>query len=374
MKVGLNLLHLVPGEIGGQEVYARRLIDALSTQADLELVLYLPREAADSIAIEPWAPRVTAVVLPVSGRSRPKRVLGEQLLLPRAVRRSGVALLHNLFSTGPLVCSVPQVTTIHDVTYKLMPETTTPLYAKAAEALITLSARRSARVLTISAASKRDIVAHLGVSAGKVDVVHLGPGLDEPAKPLSAADIRQRFDLGDGPLVLTVSAKRAHKNLPRLFEAFASVQTTDPPLLVVPGYPTAYEDELTQQAQAALGARVCFLGWVTDEELDGLYRACDCLAFPSLAEGFGLPVLEAMRRGTPVVCSSASSLPEIAGEAALYFNPLDTVDMARGIERVLTEPSLAADLVERGHAQARKFSWEKTATETLAAYRQVSAP
>ena len=148
----------------------------------------------------------------------------------------------------------------------------------------------------------------------------------------------------------------------------ALVLRPDSATLVVPGYETAFEDALRRHAEAAARGRVRFAGWVDEPTLDGLYRAATCFVFPSLAEGFGLPVLEALRRGVPVACSNASSLPEVAGDAALYFDPYDMAAIRGALERLLGDASLRERLREAGFAQAGKFSWEATARETLASY------
>jgi len=162
--------------------------------------------------------------------------------------------------------------------------------------------------------------------------------------------------------VLSVSARRGHKNLERLVDAMLRLEV--PARLVLPGYPSERDAALAARG----GDRVRILGWVSGADLEGLYAASACLAFPSLAEGFGLPVLEAMRRGLPVACADATSLPEVAGDAALLFDPTDVDAIAAAIERLLTDDELRADLVQRGHAQAAEFSWERTARATLAAY------
>jgi glycosyltransferase involved in cell wall biosynthesis len=358
LKVGLNLLHLVPGETGGAELYARRLIAALA-ELDVELTLLTGRD------VEGWRD-LEVIELPFDPRSRARRVAAEQTLLPRAARRVGIDLLHNLFTTAPAVLRVPQVTTILDVIYKRFPETHAGIRSWGLRLLVPLAARRSRRVLTLSESAKGDIVHFLRVPADRVDVTYLGPGIADDVAATPERELRRRFELDDGPVVLSVSAKRPHKNLERLFEAFSRVNAG---VLLVTGYPTPFEAELRRKA----GERVRFAGWVSDEELAGLYDLSTCLAFPSLAEGFGLPVLEAMRRGLPVVCSNATSLPEVAGEAALYFDPADTDAMARALEQVLFDPQLRERLATAGTAQAEKFSWEATARATLRSYEQALA-
>jgi glycosyltransferase involved in cell wall biosynthesis len=271
------------------------------------------------------------------------------------------------------VPGVPQVTTIHDLIYKRHPETHFGVLALGVAALVPVSVRRSTRVIADSQATKTDLLAYFGVDQERVDVVHPGPGLPAPAQPLEPAEVRRPLGLDASvPVVLTVSAKRPHKNLQRLLEAFARVRFDPPPVLVVPGYATPHEEALQRQA-AESGANVRFAGWLDDELLDGLYRAAECLVFPSLAEGFGLPVLEAMARGTPVACSDRTALPEVAGEAALYFDPLDTEAIARAIEALLRDEDLRRRLRAAGLEQARKFSWQRAAEETLASYERALA-
>jgi glycosyltransferase involved in cell wall biosynthesis len=367
VRVGLNLLHLVPRETGGGELYARRLLPALlEARPDLRPVVFAGREAAPSLAAEPWAGQVELVRLPVRSRSRPRRVLAEQTLLPRAARRARVDLLHNVQNTAPVVPGVPQVTTILDVIYKRHPETHAGVLAAGVALLVPLAARRSRRILTLSEAAKDDIAHYLHVDRERIDVTPLGPGLPDDVSPVPEAELRRRLELGDAPLVLTVSAKRPHKNLERLLEAMTLVRADPRPVLVAPGYETVFEPELRRRA----GDQVRFLGWVDDDVLEGLYGAATCFVFPSLAEGFGLPVLEAMVRGTPVACSRIGPLEEVAGEAALYFDPIDVAGMARAIEALLSDGKLRDRLRRAGPERARMFSWKTTAAATLASYER----
>jgi glycosyltransferase involved in cell wall biosynthesis len=369
-RVGLNVLHLVPGETGGSELYARRLVGALALLPDgPPLTLFAAHEAMDSLAAEEWAGSVELVGLPVRARSRVRRVLAEQALLPRAVRRSGAALLHNLFTTAPALPSVPQVTTVLDVIYRRFPETHGRLYAAGMRLLVPLATRRSRRVLTLSESSKADIVRLLHVPAAQVDVTPLGPGLEPRDDFVDEAELRRRLELGARPLLLTVSAKRPHKNLRRLIDAVARLD--DPPMLVLPGYETGFEPGQREHAQRALGEEGArFLGWVDDATLEGLYRAATALVLPSLAEGFGLSVLDALLRGVPVACSDTSSLPEVAGDAAVYFDPEDVEAIADALRRVLGDEKLRRLLRIAGPEQARQFTWERTARATVESYER----
>lgn len=367
MRVGLNVLHLVPRETGGGELYVRRLVPALlEAGGDLELVVFTGREAFPSFRAEPWAAEAELVEVPVRSRSRLRRVLAEQTLLPRATHNARVDLLHNVQNTAPALPGVPQVTTILDVIYKRYPETHAGLMAAGVALLVPLAARRSKRIVTLSEAAKDDIAHYLHVEPNRIDVTPLGPGLGGDVIPVDEAELRDRHGLGDAPIVLTVSAKRPHKNLERLLDAVALVHADPAPVLVAPGYETVFEPELRQRA----GERVRFLGWVDDEELEGLYRAATCFVFPSLAEGFGLPVLEAMVRGVPVACSRIGPLEEVAGDAARYFEPTDVADMARAIESLLADDDLRARLIQAARERARAFTWARTAEATIRSYER----
>jgi glycosyltransferase involved in cell wall biosynthesis len=174
--------------------------------------------------------------------------------------------------------------------------------------------------------------------------------------------------------VLSASAKRPHKNLARLLDALAGIPAERRPMLVVPGYPTPYEAELRKHAASAgVAADVAWPAWLPAEDLEGLYALAECVVFPSLAEGFGLPVLEAMARGVPVACSDRSSLPEVAGDAALLFDPEDPTAIRIAMERLLGDGPLRASLERRGRERAEQFSWERTAELTVAAYGRAVA-
>ena len=366
-RVGLNLLYLVPGETGGMETYALRLVPELAlARPNLELVAFVNREA-ESLGTDVFGPAVRVVSVPVRGRSRPQRVAAEQLLLPRLLRRHRIELLHSLGGTAPARPGRASVLTLHDVIYARYPEAHTRLMALGMRVLVPLAARSADRIIAVSEATKAEIGRVLNVRSDHVDVVYEGGRPPGPATP--EPELRARLDLGDAPIVLSVSARRPHKNLSPLLQAFAGLP--EGPLLALPGYRTPFEGELANEiSQLDIGGRVRLLGWVSEAELEGLYRAARCFVFPSLAEGFGLPVLEALERGLPVACSSASSLPEIAGDAARYFDPLDVADMRRAITELVEDESLRSRLAPAGRARAQLFSWQRAAAETLGVYDQ----
>ena len=367
--VGLNLIFLVPGETGGMEVYARELIPALLAQAPpgMRFTAFINREAAG--ADGPWGELLPAVTVPVSARNRVQWVLGEQTLLPWLAARAGVDLVHSLASTAPVRGRFRRVVTVHDLIYARFPEAHPGIRDKGMRVLVPWAIRRSDRVIVDSHSTREDLIELLGVAPGLIDVVPLGLGAVRRESPLEESETRSRFDLGERPVVLSLSAKRPHKNLGALIGALAKIGADARPLLVLPGYPTWHEQELRERARTAgLAGDVRFLGWLSGEELEGLWALARVFVFPSLYEGFGLPVLEAMARGVPVACSNASSLPEVAGEAALLFDPRDESAIAAALGRLLGDHPLREDLIARGLERARHFTWERTAALTLESY------
>jgi glycosyltransferase involved in cell wall biosynthesis len=368
MRVALNLVYLVPGETGGTETYARELIPRLAAMDGLELVALINRETAEA-GDGPWGQAVPAKVVPVSARSRAQWVRGEQQFVPRLAE--GCDLVHSLANTGPLWGRVPRVVTIHDLHFKLVPDAHFGARGLGMRVLVPAAARRSRRIIVDAASTRRDLVEHLGTPEGKVDVVPLGAELPAGVVATSAQELRARLGLGERPVVLSVSAKRPHKNLARLLRAVAALEPERRPWLILPGYATPHEDELRALA-ASLGiaATVQFHGWVSPADLEGLYALATCVVFPSLYEGFGLPVLEAMLRGVPVATSARGSLAEVAGDAALVFDPEDENAIRAAIERLLSDTAEAARLGAAGRERAAAFTWDRTAELTLASYER----
>lgn len=370
MHLGLNLVYLVPGETGGMEMYARELAPALaSTAPGIKITAFINREAAD--AGLDLGSGIGMVVVPVHARNRVEWVRGEQLDVPRLAKRERIELMHSLASTAPGRGPFVRVTTIHDLIYRLFPEAHFGLRSLGMRLLVPLAAHRSQRIIADSQSTADDIHRFLRVRPDKVDVIPLGfgdvPHLGAPAEPQD--DVRLRWQLGDRPLVLTLSAKRPVKNLVGLLEALALIPSERRPVLMMPGYPTPYEPELRRRARE-LGVQddVRMPGWIPREQVEGLWQTARCFVFPSLYEGFGAPVLEAMRRGVPVACSDRSSLPEVAGTAALFFDPEHPREIAAALEELLTDERKAAELVRLGFAQADRFTWAETARRTLASY------
>ena len=375
MHVGLNLIFLVPGETGGMEVAARELIPALLAEAppEMRFTAFINREAA-AAGGGPWGELLPAVTVPVNARNRVQWVLGEQTLLPRLAARERVDLLHSLASTAPVWGRFRRVVTVHDLIYARFPEAHAGIRDKGMRVLVPQAVRRSHRVIVDSQSTRDDLVELLGVSPEDIDVVALGLGRVRREEPLAEREVRARFDLGERRVLLSLSAKRPHKNLLALIGALALLPAEGRPLLVLPGYPTEHETLLREHAvTTGVAADVRFLSWISPEELEGLWALAAAFVFPSLYEGFGLPVLEAMSRGVPVACSNASSLPEVAGDAALLFDPHDDAAIAGALRQLLEDAALCDRLSARGVDRATQFTWERTARATLQSYQRVLA-
>jgi glycosyltransferase involved in cell wall biosynthesis len=342
IHVGLNLIFCVPGETGGMETAARAVLPRLVAQPDMRITAFVNREAAGTFD------GVEEVVVPVNATNRVEWVRGEQQHLPRLAARAGCQIVHSLGSTAPLWGDFRRVTTIHDLHYKLVPEAHFGVRDLGMRVLVPAAARRSHRIIAVSNATRDDLREHLHVNPAKVDVVP--QGVDAPPGKQRRPE----------RMVLCVGAKRPHKNAVAVVEALAGTDLR----LVVTGYRTSYDNLLRERA-AALGVELELPAWVDD--LDDLYSRAGAVVVPSLYEGFGLPVLEAMARGVPVVASNRSSLPEVAGDAALLVDPEDRGALRVAIERALKDGD---KLGAAGRERARAFTWERTADLTANAYRR----
>src|SRR5262245_4877065 len=336
--------------------------------SDFRFRLCEDREAADGIADSPAIERRR---LP---GSKGRNVLAwTHRDVPRLLRREPVALAHFPFYTLPLSLPCPAIVTIHDVTFSLHPEWF-PLRARVAFGLFApRAARRAAHVLTVSERSRRDIIERYGVPAGRVTAVPLAAGATFTPRSDEEIERAARLHGLKRPYLLHLGSLHPRRNLDRLLDAFAGLgeEAANVTVVLVGRLERPYRALDPMIRARGLAGRVVHLGYVPDEDLPAIISGALALVYPSLYEGFGLPILEAMACGTPVVTSNVSALPETAGDAALLVDPLSTGEIAKALRSIMTEPDLRARLREAGLARASGFSWRRAAEGTLAVYRSV---
>ena len=312
----------------------------------------------------------------VPEKSRPYSVR-EQLTVPFDLRRERVDLFHAPHYVLPPLTPCPAVVTIHDCIHLRFPQYLPNRVAYAyARASLWIATHRSHRILTVSEASKRDILRYFRVPEKKIDVIYnaIDERFGQPPDPEEMERVRERYQL-DGPFILYAGNIKPHKNLERLIEAFHSLRRGggfDTVRLLIIG------DEISKYAtlrravhRHKLHKYVRFFGFVPDETLASLYRLASVFVFPSLYEGFGLPPLEAMASGTPVITSNVSSLPEVVGDAALLIDPYEPESIADAMRRVLTDAALRDQLRARGFQRAREFSWDRSVRRVREIYGEV---
>lgn len=346
--------------------YAFNLAAALArTQPTLELhLLYHPGQPNTRYPLEALRQYPSVRLVPVDA---PNFALTEQWRLPGALRATGAQVYHSPYYVMPYRPGLPTVVTIHD----LIPLIPAAGYGRRARWLFALTVRlalgAARRVITDSQSAADDLARLLRVPAEKLTVIPLAadPGF-VPQPPEAVAALRRRLGLPSA-YVLYFGSNKPHKNVERLVRAYLRL-TEAPPLVIAGQWEARYPQAQTLVAQAGAEARVRFLGPVAPAEAPALYSGATLFVFPSLYEGFGLPPAEAMACGAPVACSFTSSLPEVVGEAALLFDPLDEAAIAATMQRALGDPARLAEMRRRSLERAAQLSWDKAAAETAAVY------
>jgi len=299
----------------------------------------------------------------------------EQVIFPRVCQQDGVDVAHVPYFAPPLRPTTPIVVTIHDLIPLILPAYRGPLLVRLYTHLVAAATRRADAIIADSEASKRDIVRLLGIPDERVQVIYLA--VDRRFRPITdkahLEDVRQKYCL-PANYILYLGGFDQRKNLATLLKAFKRL-TSDMQLVIAGRLPARdtpfFPDPRRMVREFGLEGRVAFIGWVLEEEKPALYSMAKVFVFPSLYEGFGLPPLEAMACGTPVVASNVSSLPEVVGDAGLLVDPCDAAGLAEAMAALLDDEQLREGLGQKGLEQARRFSWEETARETLKVYRRV---
>jgi glycosyltransferase involved in cell wall biosynthesis len=358
--------HAVGRKATGNEVYIRSLLRALAAvDKRSEFVAYVSEPGA-----EQWVPARFEVRRVAAN---PCRRLGWDLA--RLLRADGPDLIHVQY-TAPLLTKVPTVVTVHDVSFLEYPEYFTRARRLQLQLTVSRSVRGAARILTVSEFSRDAIMRAYGLDAARVRVVPNAANPDFRAVGRERAQQSAKEILHfDAPFILSVGDLQPRKNQIGLIAAFAQLLTGHPQLphhLVLTGQDTWFAPKVKIAARASgFASRIHFTGYLPDRELLQLYNACECFVFPSFYEGFGMPILEAMACGRAVACSNTSAMPEVAGGAALLFDPRQTDAIERTLADILLDPQLRRHLERLGTQRAALFSWEKSARATLEVYREV---
>ena len=301
------------------------------------------------------------------------RIFWEQVLQPWTIRRAGLDLLHGMHLVGPVASACPFVVTVHDLSFLFYPQNFRSLKRLYLRTVTRWSVQHAQRVITISENTKRDVMRVYGISPEKVDMIYYG--LDPIFRPLpdeQVAEFRSRRGLPER-FLLFVGTLEPRKNVARLVEAYARLPKPRPALMLVGGKGWLYDEIFARVEALDLSGEVIFAGYVPGEDLPWWYNAADLFVYPSVYEGFGLPPLEAMACGTPVVASNASSLPEVVGEAGQLVPPDDTTALTEVLGQVLADAALRESMRQAGLAQAAKFSWPMAAAQTVGTYRHALA-
>jgi glycosyltransferase involved in cell wall biosynthesis len=364
--------HAVGAKLGGNESYAVNLIEALA-QIDSanHYTIYITTAEARERFQGRWPNFKVRATLPHTPLIRIPLTLSAEL------RKNPVDVLHVQF-TAPPFCPCPVVVSIHDLSFEHLPQTFKRRSRTQLRLTVRHSARRAARIISLSEHGRRDIIETYGITAERVTAIPLAaPSHFAPVQDNRELQ-RVRHNYGiDGDYILTVGSIQPRKNLARLVQAYASLRGNKsadklPKLVLVGKSGWLYDDTLRALKETGVADTVVLTGYVPQEDLPALYSGALCFVYPSYFEGFGLPPLEAMKCGAPVIVGNKTSLPEVVGDAALTVDPFDVEAIASAMQRVIESPALREELSIKGQARAETFDWRETARKTLAIYQEVA--
>lgn len=369
MRIGINLLYLIPSIVGGTETYASGLLHGLvETDSVEQIIVFVNQEAANWPL--PSAPNLSRVVCMLSAKNRMQRYFFEQSIFPPLLRQHRIDLVHSLGYVGPILTPCPAVITIPDPNYVDLAHTIPTHQRLALRFFSTQAARMARQIITISEFSKMRLCQALKLPAEKITVTHLAQRIETITPTMENwSDLAKQYSI-QGPYIAAFGGKALHKNIETLIRAFSMVSDQLPHSLVLIGSVPANVDIATISQKSGLQGRIITTGYVPGSHIAPLLSNAELYVLPSLYEGFGLPVLEAQQAGVAVVCSTAGSLPEVAGLGAAFFDPGSADELAQIIHMVLMNNEIRQDLIGRGKENLKRFSWEKTAQETLSVYRR----
>lgn len=356
LRIGVNALYLIPGGVGGTEVYLRQILRAFARESrGHQFFVFLNRETDG--ALVPELDCFHTVGTGVKAESRPRRILYEQLRLAGAVRRAGVDVLYNPGFTSPRFSPCPNVTLIHDLQHHRHPEYFRRADLLAWRLLVWSSAKGSSRILTVSEASREDIHAVYGVELDRIHTAE--PGVEPELFQLD----RSRAER----MILCVSTLHPHKNIERLIDAFAQFRKGRPDYRLVLAGMRGFHAEAVERRVAEHGLEnvIRLTGWIPRSEVIELYARAEFAVFPSTFEGFGIPVAEAMAAGVPLITSAVRPMTDTAGGTALLFPPGDTEALVSEMEALAGSAETRVRLAALARERAAQYTWDRAAAVTL---------
>ncbi len=375
MKIAINLLFLRPGKVGGSEVFTRNLISNLIELDDKnDYLLLVPKNTKNTFSFK--GKSVDYLELNIDNSGIVKRVLFEQLIIPSKIKREKIDLVINPGNTGILFSSCKQIIVIHDLIFFVYPEYFSFFKRNYLRFLVKLSARKADNIATISQNTKEDIVKFLGVDSDKISVIYGGVdfNLFSEVDKSEAQDVVFK-EYGIDNYLYSPSSIYPHKNNEVLIKSFAKLKKEgkiDQKLVITGVDPHNKKGDLEVMI-SDLGMRdeISYLGRVPFKHIPLLYKGAKAVVYLSKYEGFGLPVIEAMSAGVPVLASNRSSLPEVVGEGGVLVDPDNIDEITDGLHRLLTEEGLKEKCIEKGVMQAKRFSWKKTAGRMIDIYNRL---
>jgi glycosyltransferase involved in cell wall biosynthesis len=381
MRIGIDARFYHPRHSGNSRLTRELIKNLLKIDQKNQYIIFVTKEGAAAFRND-YLKRPKNAQLVIF--DYPHYSYAEQFKFVSVIKREKLDLMHFAHINHPIFFRDPYVITMPDLTLYYYPGKERFKFIKRwAYNIVMLSAiNHSKKIIAVSQNTKKDLIEKLNAPAKKIEVIYEGvadtPPIKSGKKYSSVKDksrlkkILKKYGIKKDFLIY-LGQWRVHKNLPRLIEGFAEAVKNDlqAQLVIVGRQDRGTSDLWKLSKRLALAEEIIFTGFVPDEELPYLYQAATAYAFPSLSEGFGLPPLEAMASGIPVISSNVSCMPEILGEAALYFNPYDPSDIAKAIKKIMSNSKLREKMIKKGFQQVKKYSWEKMARETLSVYSEL---
>lgn len=367
MKIGINALYLLPGKVGGTEIYIRNLVKwLLKIDKDNTYVIFINKESRG--IFDEFGSGIEVVLCPIQASSRPVRILWEQFMLPFQIWHYKINILLSAGMTSPFFCPSTSVLVIHDLQHINQPRNFSWFYLFFLKNIIYLSTKTADGIVVISEKVKQDLIKFYKIPPENIAVVHHAAdhNMFFVRDKDEVVSVRVKYNLPER-FVLYIASSLPHKNHERLLQAFRIVKERVPgiKLVLIGARDKGYDVISKRIKEIGLEDDIIFLGWLPFKDIPMIYCASDVFVFPSVHEGFGLPILEAMACGIPVVCSNIEPLTEVAGNAAFFVDPYSPSDIADGILSVIQDQQLQKNLIEKGFKKAGEFTWRNTALKTL---------